>query len=107
MPVDLGEMEDARPQKRRKTLGDMPTPTYRTQTLTQFMSEKAEEEQEDGDDALCIAESDADESLDGLASPASVVPQTRRSEANHQDGDPLVVSIESLHAHAGALQHNA
>ncbi len=73
VPVDLDEMEDSRPQKRRKTAGDTPTSSsFHTQTLTQFVAAKAESD----DDALQIKDSDDEDSLDALVPLETLIPQT-------------------------------
>ncbi|KAK3394920.1 hypothetical protein B0H63DRAFT_462387 [Podospora didyma] len=46
------------PGKRRKTMGDTPNSSFHTQTLTQLLSEKGENDA--GDDPMLIKDSDAD-----------------------------------------------
>ncbi|KAK4209779.1 hypothetical protein QBC37DRAFT_429828 [Rhypophila decipiens] len=51
-----------RPQKRRKTMGDAPSSSFHTQTLTQFLSNKGDKDQED--DLLQIKDSDGEDDDD-------------------------------------------
>lgn len=51
-----------RPKKRRKTMGDTPNSSFHTQTLTQFLSEKGDNEQDD--DLLQIKGSDEEDDKD-------------------------------------------
>src|SRR3569833_2902842 len=67
---DHDEQEDEdelRRRKRRKTTGDPPASTYHTQTLTQFLSEKAEGDSDD-DETASIPDSEDDDEL--------IIPQT-------------------------------
>jgi len=81
-------------KKRRKTMGDTPSSSYHTQTLTQFLSEKTfSGKGSDEDNALMIRDSEDDED-DGLAATSeggggskesSLVPETpsnRRIKVN-------------------------
>ncbi|KAM7199654.1 hypothetical protein V8F33_004306 [Rhypophila sp. PSN 637] len=51
-----------RPQKRRKTMGDAPSSSFHTQTLTQLLSNKGEKDHED--DLLQIKDSDEEDDDD-------------------------------------------
>ncbi|KAK3692115.1 hypothetical protein B0T22DRAFT_446454 [Podospora appendiculata] len=67
--ADLDALEDTpskeeRPQKRRKTLGDTPNSSFHTQTLTQFLSDKGDNNSDNGDDGL-LQIKDSDEESEG------------------------------------------
>ncbi|KAK0641268.1 hypothetical protein B0T16DRAFT_419560 [Cercophora newfieldiana] len=64
-PEDLLEPPKERPNKRRKTLGDTPNSSYRTQTLTQYYSEKSfDGAGGDENNPLLIKDSDDDDDVD-------------------------------------------
>ncbi|KAK3333377.1 hypothetical protein B0T19DRAFT_483441 [Cercophora scortea] len=75
--------KEERPQKRRKTLGDTPNSSFHTQTLTQFLSDKGDNNSDNGGDEL-LQIKDSDEESEGggddeqlLTIPAESAPKKR------------------------------